>query len=290
MTRSSKKVIVYTQIIILILTSLLVWVYYSSDAKINLGGWNSLHGHAVMPDVHFISLHSIVPIIYGIILYIAFQILKFLSVSIIINKRKFNLKPIMWVVNFLMFFLVILLSVKGLVASYRRECDIVSKRDILSKEKTIVHAAGEIEGRDGTRYTYTNSIDALNNFVKNGNMISEIDFIWTSDDKLVCAHDGDGFASGVDTGGMPVTEQEFLTKKVFGEFATMGVDDLANFLRDNENIYIVTDIKDDNILGCKYLAEHCPDLLDRFFIQIYHYNEYEWIRQLGFNYIILTLY
>ena len=291
MSRISKqKTIIYAQIIIMILIALFVWMDYSEDAKMNLGAWNLVHGQIVMPDIHHISLHSIVPIIYCILLFAGYQISRYISISAIINKRKISLIPLLWAVNILALFWVISFSVKGVIANYRRESDIVAKREVLRKEKTVVHAAGLIEGKNGEKYSYTNSMDALINCSSNGNTISEIDFIWTSDGKLVCAHDGDGFATGIDTGGIPIAEQDFLTMKIFGEYSTMGVDDLANFLRDNENIYIVTDIKDDNILGCKYLAEHCPDLLDRFFIQMYHYNEYEWIRELGFNYIILTLY
>ena len=70
----------------------------------------------------------------------------------------------------------------------------------------------------------------------------------------------------------------------------MGLGDLADFLRQNTDFYFVTDIKDNNVEGCRLIAEYCPDLLDRFIVQIYHSYEYDEVRYLGFDNVIFTLY
>jgi hypothetical protein len=64
----------------------------------------------------------------------------------------------------------------------------------------------------------------------------------------------------------------------------------VDFLRENEGTYIVTDIKDDNLGGVAAIAEYAPDLKNRFIVQIYDESEYDAVRELGFEYIVYTLY
>ena len=53
--------------------------------------------------------------------------------------------------------------------------------------KRVPHAGGGINGK-----TYTNSYDALDLSIKRGFSYFEIDFSFTSDDRLVCLHDWEG--------------------------------------------------------------------------------------------------
>ncbi len=163
-------------------------------------------------------------------------------------------------------------------------------REMLGHERTIIHAAGAISGEDGALYTYTNSIDSLKQTYETGNRIIELDFMMSSDGRMICAHDSEQWAGGIDS-DVPLTRDEFLDRKVYGLFATMDLDMLADYMRDHDDLYIVTDVQNNmNIDGCRLIADTYPDLMDRFIVQIYHPYEYKPIRKMGYNSIIYTLY
>ncbi len=171
------------------------------------------------------------------------------------------------------------------------QAKILSLRSTLDKEKTVIHAAGYVQV-DGVEYDYTNTYDALVNCYDAGNRVVEIDFKFTSDGKLVCAHEGtdNSWAEGIDSEG-PIREEEFLNRKFKGALTTMGLTQLSDYMRSHEDLYIVTDCKArDNLQSCTYIASNCPDILDRFIVQIYHAKDYDAIKKLGFKNIILTLY
>jgi glycerophosphoryl diester phosphodiesterase len=52
----------------------------------------------------------------------------------------------------------------------------------------------------------------------------------------------------------------------------------------------VTDAKEDNVRVMRWIAENYPDLREHFIVQIYALEEYEPIRALGYENIILTMY
>ena len=169
-------------------------------------------------------------------------------------------------------------------------------RELFAKERYIIHAGGLVEGDNGQKYDYTNSLEALHNCYEQGNRIAEFDFMITSDDEIVCAHGDDEevtWAHDVENAGWkdnPPTFETFMNAKVDGTLTTMSLDDLASFMNEHSDFYVVTDVKDDNFLVCKQIREKYPKLLNNFIIQIYHTDEYDRIRELGFTYIIYTLY
>ena len=174
------------------------------------------------------------------------------------------------------------------VLPVRREVEAV--RTAISETGRIVHAGGFLWTEDGDLVAYTNSWDALVNMYGQGNRICEIDIRETYDGVLVCAHGDDvHLATGSD---LPVTAtaEEFENTRIFGEFTPMTVDMLADFMREHPDLYIITDAQGDNLDICRKLAGAYPDLKDRFIIQIYHEDEYDGIRGMGFQYVIYTLY
>ncbi len=175
-------------------------------------------------------------------------------------------------------------------ADYTSEAKILEMRELVKKEKTVIHACGSISS-NGIDYSYTNSKEALENCYQQGNRIVEIDFMKSKDEKLVCAHNSnhENWAHGIDA-YEPLTEDEFLDYKFMEKFSTMGITWLAEYMRDHEDLYVVTDIKGGNYQACKYIADNYSDLKDRFIIQIFHISQYQDIRDLGFDYIIFTLY
>lgn len=184
---------------------------------------------------------------------------------------------------------VILLSYQSCVIpdNYRSQKDISDFRNFLMGERFVIHAGGEID-----EDVYTNSKEAIDNCYNHGNKISEVDIMMTADDELVLAHDGEAegtWALGIDSED-PLYLEDFVTQKIYGKYTPLSMNDMADFMRDHGDFYIVTDVKDDNVECCKKISELYPDLIDRIIVQIYHESEYERIKELGFRYIIYTLY
>ncbi len=161
----------------------------------------------------------------------------------------------------------------------------------------IIHGAGVLEGIDPDgnlrEFFGSNSVEALEKcgeFYADGSGLIELDFNFTSDGELVCIHNwSPEYISGIPM-GVPLSHEEFLASEIFWNYTPLDLDYLGDFLRRNPSILVVTDIKDENIRGAKKIAEDCPDLLDRFIIQIYSESEYDAVRECGFDKIIYTLY
>lgn len=162
--------------------------------------------------------------------------------------------------------------------------------ETLRQDGRIVHAGGRIAGTDGKNYTYTNSAEALVNAYRAGSRIMEFDFMQTSDGHLAGIHDWMSTVSSSITDGTPLSLEEWLQVKVYGRFTPLCLESLAGFMREHPDLYIVTDVKDRNAAAAGIIAETCPDLKDRFIIQIYKDSEYDEIAALGFRHIIYTLY
>lgn len=158
----------------------------------------------------------------------------------------------------------------------------------------VIHAAGRLEGidNDGLPRSYdgANAREGLELCAENGARAVEVDFNFTADGQLACIHDWFAeYADGIED-GVPLTLDEFMDLRIFGNFTPMWMGDVADWLRANEGTYIVTDIKDDNLAGCRAIAEACPDLKNRFVVQIYDESEYDAVHGMGFEYIVYTLY
>lgn len=158
----------------------------------------------------------------------------------------------------------------------------------------IIHAAGRLTGVDeeGTTRTYdgSNSLEGLQQCADAGCEVIEIDFNFTSDGYLACIHDWYTEYADEITNDVPLTLDEFLECKIYRNFTPIWLGDIVDFLWENDGTYIVTDIKDDNLAGVTAIAEYAPDLKNRFIVQIYDESEYDAVRELGFEYIVYTLY
>ena len=169
-------------------------------------------------------------------------------------------------------------------------------RKLLTAQRYIIHAGGFVTDEAGAQHSYTNSLEALSNCYENGNRVSEFDFMITADDEIICAHNDDDnvlWAHGVTDAGTaldPPTLDRFKSATFEGGLTTMSLDDLAAFMNGHDDFYVVTDVKDNNVLVCRMIAEKYPKLRQNFIVQIYHPDEYDKIRDLGFPYIIFTLY
>lgn len=150
----------------------------------------------------------------------------------------------------------------------------------------IAHAGGLINGR-----AYTNSLEALNHNYTRGFRFFELDISWTTDRKLVLIHDWKGTLTnsfGVGEGQLSLNAFSALIDR--DGLTQMTIPQLAQWVSEHPDVSIVTDIKEDNISALKQIAQHYPQLAEHLVVQIYNNEEYEPVRQLGFDRIILTLY
>lgn len=148
-----------------------------------------------------------------------------------------------------------------------------------ARMKYIMHAGGRTpEGTAGT-----NSLEALELSYEKGYRTFEIDMSWTADTQLVCVHSW-GEAD------QPPLARDFAAQRGEGENTSLMVVDLYGWLREHPDAWVVTDIKDRNLMGAATIARRFPDVLDRTILQIYSFEEYDEAWELGFRHIILTVY
>ena len=118
--------------------------------------------------------------------------------------------------------------------------------------------------KNGEKIAYTNSYDALVNMYEKGNKICEFDIREAADGILICAHgDEKLLANGMEL-TCEATSEEFLNEKSFGEFQTMTVKMLADFMREHKDLLVITDVKGNNIDVCRAIAKAFPDLVKQF--------------------------
>lgn len=150
----------------------------------------------------------------------------------------------------------------------------------------VAHGGGTVEGYQGT-----NSLEALSESAESGYKFIEVDIIKTSDGKFVLAHDWQDlgkFAALLDDN--PVDRDTFLSFKLYNKFQPMDVDTLIRFLEDNPQITIITDTKDRDYSSLEYIAKAYPEYINRFIPQVYLFEDYDGIKALGYENIIVTVY
>lgn len=123
-------------------------------------------------------------------------------------------------------------------------------KDIVGQQNYVAHALGGIDG-----FKYTNSREALEQSYNNGFKLFEVDVKLTSDRKAVCVH---GWAQKdyKERLGMEYNEENpimdystFMNVKVQGKYTTLSFKDLANFMKQHNDMYVIIDI------GCKSYEE-----------------------------------
>lgn len=156
-----------------------------------------------------------------------------------------------------------------------------------SFEAIVAHSGGLAKGLD-----YTNSREALDGAYAGGIRWFELDMATTSDNKVVLVNNwGDTFEKlfpGTERGRR--THEDFLKLKMADGLTQMDLDRLAEWMTAHPDATIVTDVKDENLAVLKLLAEKHQPMLQRFVPQLYHFEEYDPIKPIGFPKLILSLY
>lgn len=150
----------------------------------------------------------------------------------------------------------------------------------------VAHACGAIRG-----VSETNSLEALTQASRNFRLI-EIDFSKTKDGHYVALHDWDStftelFGHPIDS---PITLDEYTKLSMQNSLTPLTFSDVAAFLDHHDEIYIVTDVKGDNIEALRHFSQHYPNATTRLIPQIYFPIEYGPVKRMGYRNIIFTLY
>lgn len=152
----------------------------------------------------------------------------------------------------------------------------------------IAHAGGGLG-----KLTYTNSYQALSANIENGFKYFEIDFSFTSDERLVCLHDWKANFKrtfGFEAEQRPSLEEFDRLVEGNTRFTNCTLDGLAGWLRENPSAYVVTDIRGDNLKALRLIHDVIPDAENRVIPQIYNPRNFRVVSEMGFQQIIWTLY
>ena len=146
----------------------------------------------------------------------------------------------------------------------------------------IYHACGGIDG-----ISYSNSQEAMESTLAAGNMLVEVDFLYTTDGHLVCLH------KWIDLLPMwkykelkreykdkedqiPETEytlEQFLKKNVKGKFTGQTARDIISYMQEYPELHIIVDTKEEDLAAVigelLKLCDFQPDIAERFVIQLY---------------------
>lgn len=141
--------------------------------------------------------------------------------------------------------------------------------------KIVAHAGG---GIDNTMYT--NSKQSLENAIKKGINVVEIDFNYTDDGHLVCYHLIENLTNNSNS-KMNLTK--FLNFRIKNKYNPMTAEDVFKQMKKYPQLYIAVDTKHEDLSEVvSDLIKICPnkELLNRLIIQCYYPKEKEKILKL----------
>ena len=166
----------------------------------------------------------------------------------------------------------------------RSEQKTVSKWDDIT---LIWHACGGIDDQ-----AYTNSYEALNNSILSGCGAVEIDFRFTSDGVLICAHDW----SDIGLKSKP-TAKKFKKHKINDIYTTMTAEKALKRLVSTK-VFLIVDTKEKDIAGVYKEIDRILSSIEggekyknRIVPQLYSQEDYETLKDIyGYKNWVLTLY
>ena len=157
----------------------------------------------------------------------------------------------------------------------------------------VAHAGGGLQEGD-----YSNSKEALDQSAANGLRLFELDFNWTGDGELAIVHDWTreywywhhlGWTDWMASHFVVPSSRRFHASTPRFDLTRLSLEALIEWLRTNPG-RIITDIKSSNIEGLALIASRAGPLQHRFVPQIYSAAEYDAVREMGYEDIILTTY
>lgn len=160
----------------------------------------------------------------------------------------------------------------------------------------IIHAGGQIDG-----IAYTNSKEALEASCSKKPQVIEMDYLYTSDEELVCSHgwvdkEDPAYADQWADESLAPTKKEFMSRKIKGKYTPMTADESIKILADSKK-YLIVDTKSDKALSVyKDLIKSCDkqnlSWYKKMIIpQIYFVSEYDEYKDIyDFRYGVFSIY
>ncbi|QDP00358.1 glycerophosphodiester phosphodiesterase family protein [Thalassotalea sp. PS06] len=153
----------------------------------------------------------------------------------------------------------------------------------------IAHAGGNVGGQ-----SYTNSIQALEVNAEKSFKYFEIDFSFTKDDQLVCLHNWTSNFEDIfgyrTKEKLTLEEFNYLLDSKKGRFQNCTLESLSYWMKKYPDTILVTDAKERNLEALTMIFNSIPHAADRVIPQIYNPEDFYTVREIGFNYVIWTLY
>lgn len=134
----------------------------------------------------------------------------------------------------------------------------------------IAHACGGIDG-----YTYTDSLEALNQSYEKGDRLFDIDLRFSSDGEIVLRHEWqqdleqpefdylmntesyvDEYQVGQIVREQLPTLEQFKNTLIFSKYTPLSFRDVVNWMRKHSDAYIVLDVKEDPKETYTWIVEH----------------------------------
>jgi len=152
----------------------------------------------------------------------------------------------------------------------------------------VAHAGGVVGG-----YVYSNTLEALQNSVARGYRLIELDFMPTTDGRIVLTHVWHYMTTRVPGAYDHIVSYDvFMSYRLYNRYTPMNLEMLIDFLDEHPDIRVITDTKDgyDAYTALYVIAEQFPGHIHRFIAQAYRFEHVNRIRALGFEDVIVTLY
>lgn len=137
----------------------------------------------------------------------------------------------------------------------------------------IAHAGGMIDG-----YTYTNSLEAVNNAIMNGIRYIELDLAFTSDDSLVVSHEWMGSKDILVEDEAP-SYADFMAHRVYGRFTPIDYARIDSIMQANPKLYLVTDKISDYETIVKYFKKY----KNRLIVECFEDEDYYKLKEDGYE-------
>jgi glycerophosphoryl diester phosphodiesterase len=152
--------------------------------------------------------------------------------------------------------------------------------------RRIAHRGGSVRG-----VPKSNSLDALINSYDGGFRYFEVDLSLTSDQELVLIHDWTWAIERLFRAAPKVYSlEEFQQLKMIGGLKQVDGYELIKWMKKSPDAVIIADIKDDYLPSLQWLIKNYKDGRKNIIPQVFSFEQYEDVTNLGFKDVILSLY
>lgn len=144
----------------------------------------------------------------------------------------------------------------------------------------IAHAGGQINGQN-----YTNSKEAVLESLNKGMEFVELDFMFTSDNKMAAMHAYQDFneKTGYGYSENPIYERDFRSRKIYGNLTPLLGDDVSDIFNENNAILVSDKFTDFDLLLNKFDK-------NRLIVEVFSYHDYAEALRRGIKYPMLSVW